>query len=84
MVSMAEDGLSSCSQKLTSKATTAASQMRTAKAHDRRGNPATVKGNCVVVAIMSKVHFLDIPRSQLTRAAARRYLLRRICAVRRF
>jgi hypothetical protein len=48
---MAEDGVSSWSQKLVKRAMTAASQMRTAKAHDRTGKPATEKGGRVAAAL---------------------------------
>jgi hypothetical protein len=47
---MAEEGVSSWSQKLANKAITAAIQMRIAKAHDSAGKPAIAKGNRVAVA----------------------------------
>src|SRR5215475_7054785 len=52
---MEVDGASSSSQKLINRASIAASQMRSAKAHDWTGNPATANGNRVAFALTADI-----------------------------
>ena len=60
-VSAADDGASSCSQKLVPKQTTIAVQMRTAKAQEPSGNPAKRYWRCIATVLMTPAYASTLP-----------------------